>query len=267
MVLLVTGSQSQSSSSTLAQAVSKFKQAIAIDSTRHDTKWCLGNAYTSQVPPPAGLMPCRQTEHPAILNPQTSGGKAPCRILCFCMNDPNMHDGGALGHVRLRNGAEFPVDAVTATESTKLLIFSSVVQCTLCCGTGLPDGGFWQGAGLLQAGQGSVRRGPQAGASLHTSPIPKPDRMKCAGPPPPPSLPPRPRRHTHTLYHAHFYSPSRNGESNPGGRLQTPDGAAVSTHVLSRPESQGKSQLQQNSCMQCGLSGKGALVGLVGGVA
>ena len=31
------------------QAVSKFKQAIVIDSKRHDTKWCLGNAYTSQV--------------------------------------------------------------------------------------------------------------------------------------------------------------------------------------------------------------------------
>jgi len=29
--------------------VEKFKQGIAIDSSRHDTKWCLGNAYTSQV--------------------------------------------------------------------------------------------------------------------------------------------------------------------------------------------------------------------------
>lgn len=30
------------------QAVKKFKQGIEIDSSRHDTKWCLGNAYTSQ---------------------------------------------------------------------------------------------------------------------------------------------------------------------------------------------------------------------------
>ena len=31
------------------QAVRKFKQGIDIDGSRHDTKWCLGNAYTSQV--------------------------------------------------------------------------------------------------------------------------------------------------------------------------------------------------------------------------
>ena len=31
------------------QAVAKFKQAIEIDGSRHDTKWCLGNAYTAQV--------------------------------------------------------------------------------------------------------------------------------------------------------------------------------------------------------------------------
>lgn len=31
------------------QAIEKFKMALAIDSTRHDILWCLGNAYTSQV--------------------------------------------------------------------------------------------------------------------------------------------------------------------------------------------------------------------------
>ena len=33
----------------LPQAVAKFKQALGIDPSRHDTLWCLGNAYTSQV--------------------------------------------------------------------------------------------------------------------------------------------------------------------------------------------------------------------------
>ena len=33
----------------ISQAVAKFKQALGIDPSRHDTLWCLGNAYTSQV--------------------------------------------------------------------------------------------------------------------------------------------------------------------------------------------------------------------------
>jgi len=32
----------------IEQAVAKFKQALGIDPSRHDTLWCLGNAYTSQ---------------------------------------------------------------------------------------------------------------------------------------------------------------------------------------------------------------------------
>ena len=30
------------------QAVAKFGQALGIEPSRHDTLWCLGNAYTSQ---------------------------------------------------------------------------------------------------------------------------------------------------------------------------------------------------------------------------
>ena len=41
----------------LPQAVDKFKQALGIDPSRHDTLWCLGRAYTSQVRRP----PSRET--------------------------------------------------------------------------------------------------------------------------------------------------------------------------------------------------------------
>jgi tetratricopeptide (TPR) repeat protein len=40
--------QGDDSYGMIETAVEKFKQGIAIDSNRHDTKWCLGNAYTSQ---------------------------------------------------------------------------------------------------------------------------------------------------------------------------------------------------------------------------
>lgn len=40
--------QGDDSYSMIEDAVRKFKQGIDIDGSRHDTKWCLGNAYTSQ---------------------------------------------------------------------------------------------------------------------------------------------------------------------------------------------------------------------------
>jgi Plant specific mitochondrial import receptor subunit TOM20 len=55
------------------QAVRKFKQGIDIDGSRHDTKWCLGNAYTSQVGGVSLLEPCtrlcylRQYQHASLL--------------------------------------------------------------------------------------------------------------------------------------------------------------------------------------------------------
>jgi Plant specific mitochondrial import receptor subunit TOM20 len=45
------------------QAVRKFKQGIDIDGSRHDTKWCLGNAYTSQVGNATLLAPCVHILH------------------------------------------------------------------------------------------------------------------------------------------------------------------------------------------------------------
>lgn len=78
--------------------MSKFKQAIAIDSTRHDTKWCLGNAYTSQVPPPAVLMPVHRQAGSILPSDEWGVGAASRSVLLF-----NVHGGGALRHVRLRN--------------------------------------------------------------------------------------------------------------------------------------------------------------------
>ena len=33
----------------VAQAVEKFNKALKLDARKHETLWCLGNAYTSQV--------------------------------------------------------------------------------------------------------------------------------------------------------------------------------------------------------------------------